>query len=293
MSRPIKPAVCEYFPHYCKHGKSLFIIEQNFGNDGYSMVFKLFEILGSTEDHYIDINIPGMWEYIVARSLMNEEKVEEILDLFSKIGTIDSDLWNNYGVIYSVNFVNNLQPLYERRKVIVKTIDEIRCLCIHNTTKPIVIADNCNNNATLIPQRKVKESKEKESKEKGMESGGNIIDYNNDDDVLPVVNDSVPYKEIVEHWNNLYSSTFGKIVMLSEKRKRSIRVLFKNFVRIEQMYDLFKKASESSFLRGMNSRSWMASFDWIINPVNSAKILSGNYDDPVKRAGVVDDGWLN
>ena len=42
---------------------------------------------------------------------------------------------------------------------------------------------------------------------------------------------------------------------------------------------LFMKAEASSFLKGHNSRNWIASFDWLIKDSSIAKVLSGNFDD--------------
>ena len=49
-----KKAIVDYFPHFVSHGKTMFTIEMKYGNDGYAFWFKLLEILGSTENHYID-----------------------------------------------------------------------------------------------------------------------------------------------------------------------------------------------------------------------------------------------
>ena len=47
MARPKKQTV-DYFPHIIKQGKTMTILENRFGNDGYAFWFKLLEILGST-----------------------------------------------------------------------------------------------------------------------------------------------------------------------------------------------------------------------------------------------------
>lgn len=45
---------------------------------------------------------------------------------------------------------------------------------------------------------------------------------------------------------------------------------------------LFKKAEASSFLKGENERKWVASFDWLINADNIAKVLNGKFDNKAK-----------
>jgi hypothetical protein len=61
MTRPLTNTV-EYFMHTTSHGKTLFILEQRFGNDGYSFWYKLLETLGRTENHFIDITDPLVFE---------------------------------------------------------------------------------------------------------------------------------------------------------------------------------------------------------------------------------------
>ena len=46
MSRPRKNIV-DYFPHIARSGKTVFILEQEFGNDGYAALFKILEIFKS------------------------------------------------------------------------------------------------------------------------------------------------------------------------------------------------------------------------------------------------------
>ena len=48
---------------------------------------------------------------------------------------------------------------------------------------------------------------------------------------------------------------------------------------IEDFKLLFESAEASSFLKGGNGRDWSASFDWLIQDGNMAKVLDGNYQD--------------
>ena len=47
----------------------------------------------------------------------------------------------------------------------------------------------------------------------------------------------------------------------------------------DKVYEIFKKAEESTFLKGKNGRKWKANFDWIMKETNFVKILEGNYDE--------------
>ena len=63
MARPKKQKV-EYFPHFVMSGRTIFILENTYGNDGYAFWFKLLELLGDTEGHYYECeNCRGHWTY--------------------------------------------------------------------------------------------------------------------------------------------------------------------------------------------------------------------------------------
>ena len=104
--------------------------------------------------------------------------------------------------------------------------------------------------------------------------------------------DRVNYQEIV----NLYNETcvsFPRVQSLSDARKKSIKARLKTYS-VEDFKTLFRKAEDSSFLKGGNNRNWQANFDWLIKDGNMAKVLDGNYDDkhgknPVITAVTKDD----
>lgn len=104
---------------------------------------------------------------------------------------------------------------------------------------------------------------------------------------------SVPYSRVVELYNNVCPAQgLPRAVGMSEARKKAIRARFNSGYRLADFADLFRIASESSFLRGRNDRDWMASFDWLIKDSNMAKVLSGNYtdrDQPQRPLGDLDD----
>jgi len=152
MTRPRKQTV-DYFPHVCKHGKTMFILEQRYGNDGYAFWFKLLELLGCSEGHFIDMNDLSNWHYICTLTRVSDRVAKEILDLLSELSAIDKDLWEHEKTIWSDNFVNNLNDVYRKRTA------EIPMKPDNSRQKPpssgITPARN--------PQSKVKESKVKES----------------------------------------------------------------------------------------------------------------------------------
>lgn len=115
MARPKKRTV-DYFPHVCSHKKTLFILEQKFQNNGYAFWFKILEMLGNTEGHYVDCNNASTWEFLQAKTLLDENKCIEILELLSKLEAIDSKLWKKK-IIWCDKFIEGIADVYKNRKV--------------------------------------------------------------------------------------------------------------------------------------------------------------------------------
>ncbi len=71
MARPKKKGV-DYFPHDCVTGKTIFILEQKYGNDGYAFWFKLLEFLGTKEGHYLDCHNIEDIEFLQAKTHLDD-----------------------------------------------------------------------------------------------------------------------------------------------------------------------------------------------------------------------------
>ena len=89
--------------------------------------------------------------------------------------------------------------------------------------------------------------------------------------------DSTNYQEIISMYNDTCVS-FPRVTKLSENRKKAIRARLKVYTP-DDFKKMFEMAEGSSFLKGANSRNWSATFDWLINDSNMAKVLDGNYQD--------------
>lgn len=92
----------------------------------------------------------------------------------------------------------------------------------------------------------------------------------------------VNYQLIADMYNDTCVS-FPRLTKLSEKRKKAIKARL-NTYSIEDFKRLFEKAEASSFLKGKNTKNWNATFDWLIEDANMAKVLDGNYDDKQNKA---------
>ena len=87
----------------------------------------------------------------------------------------------------------------------------------------------------------------------------------------------VNYQQIVDLFHDLCPS-FPEVRKISDSRKRAIATFLKKYS-AEEMRLLFEKAEQSSFLKGINTNGWSATFDWLIKDSNAAKVIDGNYDD--------------
>jgi hypothetical protein len=112
--RPRKNKV-DHFPHQCKHGDTIMILQAKFRVEGYSTWFKLLEKLGDTEGHYLDFTDETKFEAFVAYSLITPERCIEILDLLAKLKAIDSKLWRQNRIVWSDNFLIGIAPIYKYR----------------------------------------------------------------------------------------------------------------------------------------------------------------------------------
>lgn len=85
------------------------------------------------------------------------------------------------------------------------------------------------------------------------------------------------YQLIIDIYNEICVS-FPPAHTLTETRKNNINARLKTYS-MDDFKQLFEKAEASTFLKGGNKRNWYASFDWLIDDSNMAKVLEGNYDN--------------
>ena len=156
MSRP-KKAIVDYFPHFINHKKTIAVLENQFKNDGYAFWFKLLEILGGSNHHFIDCNEPTQWLFLLTKTLVSEETAINILNLLAEMNAIDKEFWKKK-IIRSQNFIDNLLPVYQRREINVYTKDELKRFLLTKTPFNEVVDSK-------KPQRKGEERKGEERKE--------------------------------------------------------------------------------------------------------------------------------
>ena len=90
----------------------------------------------------------------------------------------------------------------------------------------------------------------------------------------------IDYQLIADMYNSICKS-FPSLRSLSDARKKAIAARLKTYT-VDDIKTVFENAEASSFLKGGNNRNWTATFDWLMNGTNMAKVLDGNYCDKSK-----------
>lgn len=135
MARPIKNKI-DFFPHIAVPGKTLFVLEEKFGNDGYAFWFKLLEMLANSDKHYFRVRNSTDWLFFVAKTKVSEEKAEEILKILCELEAIDKKLWEKR-IIWCQKFVDNIADVYEKRNRPVPTREDVLADIVNDTETPV------------------------------------------------------------------------------------------------------------------------------------------------------------
>lgn len=86
-------------------------------------------------------------------------------------------------------------------------------------------------------------------------------------------------QQVVDRYNAICTN-LPRVVRLTDKRRRAVRLIYGKGYTPEQLDEVFRKAQASSFCTGLNDRHWKADFDWLLNESNLVKVLEGKYDNP-------------
>lgn len=94
----------------------MYVLDKRYGIAGYYFWFRLLELLGNTEGHFIDAENPVKFEYLQAYTHTDKLTCNEILDLLATLEAIDPTLWKDR-LIWSDNFIKGLAALYRNRNL--------------------------------------------------------------------------------------------------------------------------------------------------------------------------------
>ena len=234
-------------------------------DDGIVEAFNALRIVGCTEDDLRVLEAKGFIK------ILNEELVSYIRDWNEnnlirpdrKIDSIYQDLL--------VEIMPNVQLIEKRQRSDVKhKIIDSECLIethgqstdgqwtVHGQTMDSPRTDN---GQSMDGLGKVRLGKDKLGKDKLEER------------------EKITFQQIAEMYNDTCVS-FPRLTKLSDARKKAISARLKTYS-VNDFKLLFEKAEASSFLKGKNQRNWTATFDWLVQDANMAKVLDGNYDNHV------------
>lgn len=248
----------DFFPHYVKSGRTIYILENRYGNDGYAFWFKLLEILGESEGHSYDCSNTTNWEFLLAKTRIDVAKANDIINTLIGMGKVDKDLWEKKRILWVQRLVDNVTNVYSKRAA---ETPQKPCF---GDGKP----DNEIISVAETPQRREEERKEEERKEEESRE------------------DRLSASGVVDLWNSICGNAgLPRVEKLTDSRRKKIKIRLAEFgdsekEQTETLKDILNAIAASSFLRGENKSRWTATFDWLVtNSENWAKVLEGNYSD--------------
>ena len=163
MARPKKNNV-EYFPHTVIHGKKMSYIEKKYKNDGYAVWFKILEELGSTDNHYLNLNDDVQIMFLSDKCLVTEDLLISIINDLVRLKEFDAELWNDNKIIYCQKFTDSIQDAYNKRTndcINKESLTQLLIsLCILKPINPTRKPRLKESEVVEKPQSKVKETKE-------------------------------------------------------------------------------------------------------------------------------------
>lgn len=93
------------------------------------------------------------------------------------------------------------------------------------------------------------------------------------------VTEAISPSDISDLWNKICYQ-LKPVKLLSLDRENKIRNLAQGTFKTKDAWQgYFQMFTDSTFLRGESSNSFIATFDWALNPRNMVKVMDGNYED--------------
>jgi hypothetical protein len=170
MARPVKQTV-DYFPHVCDtdNGKTLSVLQNKYGNDGYAFWFRLLEFLGKRSGLYFDYSNPADLEFLCAKTHQNNtETILKMLADLDVLGAIDHELYQEQ-VIWCQNFVEGVKDAFARSVSGPPVRPAPKTVNVQKTGDSVLktgdSVDRNPQNGTETPQRKGKEIKVNKTKD--------------------------------------------------------------------------------------------------------------------------------
>ena len=280
MARPRKKGL-DYFPLDVDFfsDKKIKRLRARYGTDGVTVyMYLLCEIYRS--GYYINYDEDLILD-ISDELNISENSIQQIINYLLSRSLFDDTLAKSVKVLTAASIQRRYQEAKNTRKSTQPDIDvEAKFWVLKkDETHGFIKVRPCENNSQIniglsannsslseingTKESKVKKSKVKESKEDGVPP---TPDAPQDNCML-----------IFELYNRICRS-YPRITQYSEARKKAVKASLKKY-NLKDFERLFKKAESSDFLKGKIKCDWRATFDWLINDTNMAKVLDGNYDN--------------
>jgi hypothetical protein len=114
----------DYFPFYCKEGKTTKFIEQKYGNDGFAVWVKILRDLTTTNYHFLDLSEEDTLMVFAATCKVSDETLLKIVADLVRLGEFDKTLWQNDKIIWGDKFIESIADAYKNRKTKIVRRDE-------------------------------------------------------------------------------------------------------------------------------------------------------------------------
>ena len=121
MARPKKNTV-DYFPHDCHWSKEIEIFVNKYGNNGYAFYYRLLELIGLTPLHLYDCNELRDWQYLLAKTSVEEDMAVELIEFLVALSIIDKEMWDKKK-IWVQSLVDSVRDVYKNRTTSMPTKD--------------------------------------------------------------------------------------------------------------------------------------------------------------------------
>ena len=175
---------------------------------------------------------------------------------------------NNFLMVQAVDMTGNetdsairMRRLRENRKEVVGKLEKTS-RCDNDVTASDTLVISCDTDKEKKKEKDIEKDSEKDTESRAKKD----------------------YQQIADMYNDTCVS-FPHLTKLSDRRRKAIKARFKAGYTLDDFQRLFELAESSEFLKGGNGRNWSATFDWLIQDGNMAKVLDGNYQsrEPIQK----------
>ena len=302
MARTKKKGV-DYFPIQCAQDKTEYIMEQKFGNDGFTFLYKLKRFLGTIEGHLLDTRNSEDMEFLCAQCRLEEITVTEMLNKLASVGAIDKELWSEK-LVWFQEFVDDISGVYIKRGT---DIPHKPNFCSRNAASDELPAHpDSESTQSIVKDSKVEESivapngapHKPAGKLKVVETDQRPLqaEYQSLVDEVQKMADDKDRKQrlaefivhnrplfhepYVDLWNlSTIANGLSQIIKFppSRLKKFNTRIREPDF----DFIGILSEIRKSQFLQGKSGnkdRQWKADWDWVFeNDTNYLQILEGKF----------------